>query len=56
MIYFSGTDMCAARILLMNERSSPVSVASPFSSLTAVVRSDGCAAAAAALSSAAASL
>jgi len=56
MIYFSGTDMCAVRILLINERSSLMSVASPFSSLTAVVRSDSYAATAAALSSAAAFL
>src|SRR5271156_228887 len=33
IMYFSGTDMCAARMLLMNERSSPVSVASPSSSI-----------------------
>jgi hypothetical protein len=54
IIYFSGTGMCAARILLMNERSSSVSVASPSSSVMAVTRGGGWAAAAAA--SAAASL
>jgi hypothetical protein len=49
-MYFSGTDIYATRILLINERSLSINVVSPFSSLTAVVWGGGYAAAAAYLS------